>query len=419
MPTTTELVRRALPVGTLSYSGPGPIPNVILSTNYRQTTNSRTHSGPVPSYRERIRSGSDATSILSGTRFKMDTSYGHIVNVFFDSRFGGLYTCNEEAGVFSPVQEGFPSFATLSTSGARNQAIMCAHNKALRLQQSLLTGVFLGELGQTLRMIRNPAMALRSGLSNYLLHLRRLRGQVRSSDSLISLAGNLWLEYAFGWRQLVNDVLDGTKALAENATRSPFNANWAYVRCYGRELGNPQTSSNVVSRATYRYTVHRRQVDESDVIVRACVRTYATNPAIANRKSLGLSLEDFVPTVWNLIPYSFLVDYFTNIGDLLSAWSHRNSLLWWWNTTTLSTRRVEKTCGDYRRTKQPNAFEKVLQDNFSPASFSASCRTVVRTPEEGAMIPAIEFTHPEFSSLRWLNLASLGAQHRALLPYRH
>jgi hypothetical protein len=345
----------------------------------------------------------------------MDASPGFAGYVIYN-KLTKFYEINEKLGALAIVN--FPGQSTLSTSKARNQAITCALNKSLKLQQSLLSGVFLGELGQALRMIRNPAMALRSGLSNYLLHLRRLRGQVRSPDSLLSLAGNLWLEYTFGWKPLINDIKDGARAIAENMNRSPFNANWAYVRCRGYERGNPVNSESSDAIAGADWKVSNRQYDESEVIVRACVRTYATHPVRPNLKSLGFTPEDFVPTVWNLIPYSFLVDYFTNIGDVLSAWSNRNSLLWWWNSTTIRKRTVQQFTYGYRRTNQPNAVETVISDNFTPASAFAQQRNVVRGSEPGQLIPAVEFTHPDFISLKWLNLAALGTQHRGLLPYR-
>jgi hypothetical protein len=53
-------------------------------------------------------------------------------------------------------------------------------------------------------------------------------------------------------------------------------------------------------------------------------------------QELQLDLPHFLPTVWDLIPYSFVVDYFTNIGDYLSGLSLRFSDVSW-GCKTVST----------------------------------------------------------------------------------
>jgi len=39
------------------------------------------------------------------------------------------------------------------------------------------------------------------------------------------------------------------------------------------------------------------------------------------RQAFGLDLDDIAPTMWELVPYSFVVDWFCNISDILAAWS--------------------------------------------------------------------------------------------------
>jgi hypothetical protein len=47
---------------------------------------------------------------------------------------------------------------------------------------------------------------------------------------------------------------------------------------------------------------------------------YYRDPALAFRAALGLGIE--IATVWEALPWSWLIDYFTSIGDYLAA--HRN-----------------------------------------------------------------------------------------------
>jgi hypothetical protein len=38
-----------------------------------------------------------------------------------------------------------------------------------------------------------------------------------------------------------------------------------------------------------------------------------------NAALFGFTPSEFIPTAWELLPWSFLIDYFTNIGDILSS----------------------------------------------------------------------------------------------------
>jgi hypothetical protein len=46
-------------------------------------------------------------------------------------------------------------------------------------------------------------------------------------------------------------------------------------------------------------------------------------------RSAGFTLKDFVPTVWELIPLSYVADWFFNIGAVLDAWAFNQSQISW------------------------------------------------------------------------------------------
>lgn len=48
---------------------------------------------------------------------------------------------------------------------------------------------------------------------------------------------------------------------------------------------------------------------------------YPQNELAALSTLSGFSLRDWVPTLWNCIPYSFVIDYFTNVGDVVEFYS--------------------------------------------------------------------------------------------------
>lgn len=48
---------------------------------------------------------------------------------------------------------------------------------------------------------------------------------------------------------------------------------------------------------------------------------------------LGFSFENFIPAVWEVLPWSWLADYFLNIGDIIQAGVTNTSAVTWINRT--------------------------------------------------------------------------------------
>lgn len=61
------------------------------------------------------------------------------------------------------------------------------------------------------------------------------------------------------------------------------------------------------------------------------------------RADFGIMPSQFLPTVWELIPYSWLVDYFTNMGDIVAAACRNYGDLSWYSGTANSHIRNSRT----------------------------------------------------------------------------
>jgi hypothetical protein len=146
------------------------------------------------------------------------------------------------------------------------------------------------------------------------------------------------LEFAFGIQPLLSDVRDH----AEAAARFSSDSVHTKVRGYGNSIASASVSVTYVTPgANTPGLTTTKNVQRAEVINRAGMRftseamTFGTPERL--RSLLGFKLEDFVPTVWNLLPYSFLVDYFSNVGDLLSAITTDTSGVTWTCTTDVQT----------------------------------------------------------------------------------
>nr|QDH87443.1 MAG: hypothetical protein H3BulkLitter171541_000002 [Leviviridae sp.] len=126
-------------------------------------------------------------------------------------------------------------------------------------------------------------------------------------------ASDLWLEYHFGWEPLVQDigtsidVAQGTgKASPHETTRisqsssSDFNEHISLDHDYGGGLTDMGFISTHVKNSCRMY---------------AKVSTSNPNAALANQMGFVNPLS----VAWEAVPFSFVVDWFTNVGQCLSA----------------------------------------------------------------------------------------------------
>jgi hypothetical protein len=124
---------------------------------------------------------------------------------------------------------------------------------------------------------------------------------------------------------------------------------------------------------------------------------------------LGFRWEDFIPTVWELIPYSFLVDYFTNIGDVLSAWSHQDFGQRWACKTVITT--VDRQVAGQRLNSNAESalsLGQLDEIDFDKYNVTRRYKEVVRDLYTGDFVPSLAFEVPGIGSLKWINVGALG-----------
>lgn len=160
-------------------------------------------------------------------------------------------------------------------------------------------------------MIRHPALGARRALSAYADNARRAVKKGAGSRGL----ADLWLEFSFGLKPLLNDVKSGAEALGKLGTN--FRMFRASALAEAPDVVDSSTNLNGwASVKTYQ--------GWTDVTTSTARGTgaFRTKPSIfcqADLNVLGVSWGDALLTGYELIPYSFLVDYFTSVGDCLNA----------------------------------------------------------------------------------------------------
>jgi hypothetical protein len=230
---------------------------------------------------------------------------------------------------------------------ARNDAAVNFLKKVRKVQVSFSTPTFLGELREALHMIRHPAEALRHmHIDPWLSRVKAMKH--KNPRTWKAALGGAWLEQAFGWSPLINDINSAYKAfLGTYRKRTKVSVRSFGIRDYlvpARCLnnkpvpmpGNTSIGARLTCRAIERYVIVYR-----GKVVRTPVTTYEGFLTPFGLGPNGFEAMEWAPTAWELLPWSFLIDYFSNIGDVITAECAFRSTICWANSTSVRTRSVE------------------------------------------------------------------------------
>jgi hypothetical protein len=362
-----------------------------------------------PSYKWRIRNNLNATGSLDGTRKKLEGASGALFSVqdnlpnspswYRDTTvYRGTY-CYDCSGEIPP------SPLSYSDSKADNQALQRFYQDARQAQTTLQGLVTLGELGETLRGINSVANGVYRGLWNYVRALRK--GNVLQVLRQLSRKGKTqfladrWLETQLFINPLLNDIDNLAETLG--TARSSLLEN---IRVHG--FGEVEAAAHLSNR-TFQWIQHGiKQQEKYQVIYYGLVRLEDSYAGIPSLSRWGMDSSNWLPSLWELIPYSWVADYFTNIGDLLSAWSfYRASICWASKTTRRST---------FLETYNPRVIVADTANakyRTSPGFMRYEQTRTLRGALDQVPIPSLEFRIPGLS-MQWLNLAALFGASRSV-----
>lgn len=373
----------------------------------------------VPKWRELIASGQDATSNMTAIYDSFHCGIGYWTCDATSISFGGAPTYYVCYGSF-PCDNGFLDrkikTLTVSTSSTDNKA-RAKFYKALRKQAVQMSGpTFFGELGQTLHMLRRPAQSLWSSANGYLDAVSRAKRA--SPKNWTKALSGLWLEYSFGWIPLLSDCKDAASAwnAVKNNPRTSF-INSSFKDSYDTSnlLGSYDTighscagGDGIAGHAVGHWT------QEVNVRYKAKLRTRAEMTTWDNFALFGFTPSEFVPTAWELLPWSFLVDYFTNIGDILtSVVTDASDVTYVVRTVRTYSRYFGRLSIDLVKMGQDKA--SYCTGGGNPVDWDLSRKTIDRS--KGSSVPLPEFQLSfDLSDGQLGNIAALLGQSRPLHP---
>ncbi len=214
---------------------------------------------------------------------------------------------------------------------ARNIALTYRSKYVAENTQPFQSQVFLGEIKETLDFIRHPFGKLRAlansgkvaaynaSLKSYREAAIKHRGGVFSRTSearlLLNDVADAWFEVRFALLPLVQDVtsaisvVSGRKSTKRSSFRgdslqtlSPLSTSWTCLGLPGTRIITRQLKCSYFVNTGLLFDDSTNYEGFTDYL-----------------QSTTLELTNFIPTVWELTPGSWLVDYFVNVGDILNS----------------------------------------------------------------------------------------------------
>lgn len=241
-------------------------------------------------------------------------------------------------------------------------------------------GLMLAEGRETLAMLLNPLNALRKELRSMVAG-RRGRGLKTLSDA--------WLEYRYGIIPLLSDV-DTLRRLGT----AKLNV--------ASDVSEKRSSITVTSIP---YTVSRFQgilcgsafaTGTHSVEVKTIYRAtslYSYN--LSTLANIGLDASSIPSTLYELIPYSFVLDWFVDVGSWIKAITPHPGIVDMGNVVSAKTTRTDETCID---TMHVNQFP--TQDYpASPHNSVLTCSSVGYQRSVNNVLPKLPGINPRLLSM--------------------
>jgi hypothetical protein len=391
-----------------------------------------------PNWKRIIRSGGNATTVFNG-----EISMTRVIRPFNHT---AVWNDPPPAVVrHVEVASGFPYWYNVACSApsasdptALGQASKFFLQRLQKTRQAMQGGIFTGEMRETFRMLRRPAKTLFDELPKYLDSLSkrkagalrkstarsksaRLRHDFKRAAQLKKIAADTWLEFSFGWKPLISDIQDALTAIGrigENSYRQQLSATGTNKVV---DYNGGTTEAPIADQFVTWIKFSKQAVTDYSCQIRGAVKINSTVSSISRRNELfGFTPEQFIPTLWELLPWSFLVDYFTNIGDILNAGAVNTADIAWTSRTQRAYRSVmsdacvsPKTGSNIAASLDPGKVERYSK--------------VISRDAGGPVVPQFRWSIPSFLTesptgdkdlnTQWVNIAALASKYFSLRPF--
>jgi len=350
--------------------------------------------GQNPRWKEQIKAVSDATTAASAARYE-----------FKALRVSGsreYYTADPKGR--TPAQlalihrKGYMSGSTWpqdcdvlpalplvgsAVTRANNLAIQRLYAQVKGIATSVNAGEDIGELGQTLRMLKGPFKSLTRLTTDVINgHLRAF--DYNKSKHIAKALGAVTLEYNFGIRPIISSIAEGFVGLQNR----DYIANYYPIKVSGKDKSNVLNPDSTLWSGIWTTKTSVRKTLVTTVRYKGMYGVGADVDRRSVQDVLGWNFRDTLTTVYNLIPYTWLADYVTNTGTIVESLSVPwDGMRWCVKTTRQQAINTGKLLGYVSPAAYP-----ITTDQLNAGTATISATAFMRSSQLTLPVPRPEFS---------------------------
>lgn len=305
-------------------------------------------------------------------------------------RFTGTYPTWLLAGtkmLLPPLEDayGMPYAPPEFTAGVADKQHLAKVKALSNVDQSLASGlVGLGELKSTLNSFIHPLSAIRQYLKRWKLKPTRkgYKLYINDGEGLVPAVASQYLELYYGLKPFLKDLESYVDAYVQSG--------------YQPERKTARGSESLKTETFTTQLMDRSRPDWDSYDLKTIVTTewvyrsgilYEPSPLTTN-KVMGLRVGDVLPAIYELTPWSFFLDYFSNFGNLIQALTPRMGVRYLsaWDTVDFTQKtRIECTdswcTGNFRQVRKSTEWaERVCKVRLrSPTGVYSNLAPVLHT----------------------------------------
>jgi len=243
------------------------------------------------------------TNFTSGSGYSDDWKFNCV----------GDYTASLEA-----ILQRSTQWETSLYGSMKDNVIVSAFAKIR--DDTVMSGEILSDIGQSLSMLRRPfggsVKLLKKCFSSA---QRRYR---KTTRSVTQANADAWLEYQYGWRPLFLDMRTGLRLYSESENRLKKARKVARASLHD-SFGNTMSCNDATltvpflgtCKASGSVSQNAKFSAHGGVIYQIASRDQAT----ALSEDLRLGADSLASTAWEVIPFSFVADWFIRVVPWLDA----------------------------------------------------------------------------------------------------